>query len=164
MTDLHPNPPPSSATPGAAAEIELLAFRVGEQEYCVDIMSVREIRGWSRATPLPFSPPHVKGVINLRGTVLPVIDLAVRLGMPPIEGDERNVIMVVSINGQTAGLLVDAVSDILAVATSDLQPPPDLAADKDKACISALTLVENRLIRMLELQSVLPAHQTDSAA
>ena len=63
------------------------------------------------------------------GTVLPVIDLAVRLGMPPIEGDERNVIMVVSINGQTAGLLVDAVSDILAVATSDLQPPPDLAAD-----------------------------------
>ena len=70
MTDLHPNPPPASATPGATAEIELLAFRVGEQEYCVDIMSVREIRGWSRATPLPFAPGHVKGVINLRGTIL----------------------------------------------------------------------------------------------
>ena len=150
-------------TQNAAQEIELLAFRLGEQEYCVDIMSVREIRGWSRATPLPFSPGHVKGVINLRGTVLPVIDLAVRLGMPPIEGDERNVIIVVSVNGQTAGLLVDAVSDIL-VARADLQPPPDLTADKESNCISALTLVDNRLIRMLQLDTVLPTQQNDTAA
>lgn len=148
----------------SANEIELLAFRLGEQEYCVDIMSVREIRGWSRATPLPFSPGHVKGVINLRGTVLPVIDLAVRLGMAPIEGDERNVIIVVSVNGQTAGLLVDAVSDILSVARDDLQAPPDLTADKESNCISALTLVDNRLIRMLQLETVLPAQDADSAA
>ena len=65
---------------------ELLAFRLGDQEYCVDIMSVREIRGWTRATPLPFAPGHVKGVINLRGTILPVIDLAVRLGMDAVAG------------------------------------------------------------------------------
>lgn len=148
----------------AANEIELLAFRLGEQEYCVDIMSVREIRGWSKATPLPFSPDHVKGVINLRGTVLPVIDLAVRLGMPPIEGDERNVIIVVSVNGQTAGLLVDAVSDILSVDRNDLQAPPDLTADKESNCISALTLFDNRLIRMLQLETVLPTQQADSAA
>lgn len=148
----------------SANEIELLAFRLGEQEYCVDIMSVREIRGWSRATPLPFSPGHVKGVINLRGTVLPVIDLAVRLGMAPIDGDERNVIIVVSVNGQTAGLLVDAVSDILSVARDDLQAPPDLTADKESNCISALTLVDNRLIRMLHLETVLPAQDADNAA
>lgn len=148
----------------SATEIELLAFRLGEQEYCVDIMSVREIRGWSKATPLPFSPGHVKGVINLRGTVLPVVDLAVRLGMPPIEGNERNVIIVVSVHGQTAGLLVDAVSDILSVERSDLQSPPDLTADKESNCISALTLVGNRLIRMLQLETVLPAQQTESAA
>lgn len=148
----------------AANEIELLAFRLGEQEYCVDIMSVREIRGWSKATPLPFSPAHVKGVINLRGTVLPVIDLAVRLGMPPIEGDERNVIIVVSVDGQTAGLLVDAVSDILSVDRDDLQSPPDLTADKESNCISALTLVDSRLIRMLQLETVLPTQQAESAA
>lgn len=148
----------------AANEIELLAFRLGEQEYCVDIMSVREIRGWSKATPLPFSPAHVKGVINLRGTVLPVIDLAVRLGMSPIEGDERNVIIVVSVDGQTAGLLVDAVSDILSVDRDDLQSPPDLTADKESNCISALTLVDSRLIRMLQLETVLPAQQAESVA
>ena len=151
-------------TQTSVKEIELLAFRLGEQEYCVDIMSVREIRGWTRATPLPFSPDHVKGVINLRGTVLPVIDLSVRLGMAPVEGDERNVIIVVSVNGHTAGLLVDAVSDILSITPGDLQPPPDLTADKESNCISALTLVDNRLIRMLQLDTVLPTQQNDTAA
>ena len=99
---------------------ELLAFRLGDQEYCVDIMSVREIRGWTRATPLPFAPGHVKGVINLRGTILPVIDLAVRLGMAPVAGDDRNVIIVVAVNGHTVGLLVDAGltdHDLLAALT-----------------------------------------------
>lgn len=154
----------SEPTQNAVQEIELLAFRLGEQEYCVDIMSVREIRGWTKATPLPFSPDHVKGVINLRGTVLPVVDLAVRLGMPPVEGDERNVIIVVAVNGHTAGLLVDAVSDILSIAQSDLQPPPDLTADKESNCISALTLIDNRLIRVLQLDTVLPAQAVDAAA
>lgn len=147
----------------AAQEIELLAFRLGEQEYCLDIMSVREIRGWSSATPLPFSPAHVKGVINLRGTVLPVIDLAVRLGMPPVRADERNVIIVVSVNGHTAGLLVDAVSDILSIATDQMQPPPDLMGDLETNCISALTLVGNRLIRVLQLGAVLPARPAEAA-
>lgn len=148
---------------GAARETELLAFRLGEQEFCVDIMSVREIRGWTHATPLPFSPNHLKGVINLRGTVLPVIDLAVRLGMAPVAGDERNVIIVVSVNGHTAGLLVDAVSDILSIADSELQAPPDLGDDDKANCISALTLVDDRLIRLLDLNTVLPSAPVEAA-
>lgn len=155
--------PVTDQTPDQSQEIELLAFRLSEQEYCVDIMSVREIRGWTPATPLPFAPDHVKGVINLRGTVLPVIDLAVRLGMPPICGDERNVIIVVNFNGHTAGLLVDAVSDILALNRSQLQPPPDLSADKESSCISALTLIDNRLIRVLQLDSILPNIESEAA-
>lgn len=148
---------------GASHETELLAFRLGEQEFCLDIMSVREIRGWARATPLPFSPAHLKGVINLRGTVLPVIDLAVRLGMPPVDGHERNVIIVVSVNGHTAGLLVDAVSDILSIAEADLQPTPDLSHEKEGNCISALTLIDNRLIRLLDLSAVLPSDSVEAA-
>lgn len=146
-----------------ANEIELLAFRLGEQEYCLDIMSVREIRGWAKATPLPFSPPHVKGVINLRGTVLPVHDLAVRLGMSPAAESERNVIIVVDANGHTAGLLVDAVSDIVAVAPSALQNPPDIAQGETLNCIKYLTLIEGRLIRVLELSLVLPNGGTEAA-
>ncbi|AQS48170.1 chemotaxis protein CheW [Thioclava sp. JM3] len=146
-----------------AAEVELLSFRLGEEEYSVDIMSVREIRGWTRATPLPHAPTFVRGVINLRGTVLPVVDLSVRLGMEPVAGDARNVIIVVQVGGQTAGLLVDAVSDILALPRSEMQPPPDLNADISQRYISALTIVEGRMIRILDLTSVLPQEAIEAA-
>lgn len=146
-----------------SSEVELLSFRLAEEEYSVDIMSVREIRGWTRATPLPHAPAHVRGVINLRGTVLPVVDLSVRLGMAPVEGDARNVIIVVQIGTQTAGLLVDAVSDILALPRSELQTPPELAADTAHNFIEALTIVEGRMIRVLDLAAVLPDDAAEAA-
>jgi purine-binding chemotaxis protein CheW len=150
-------------TSQSTSEVELLSFRLAEEEYSVDIMSVREIRGWTRATPLPHAPAHVRGVINLRGTVLPVVDLSVRLGMPPVEGDARNVIIVVQVGSQTAGLLVDAVSDILALPRSELQTPPELAADTAHSFIEALTIVEGRMIRVLDLTAVLPDDSAEAA-
>ena len=105
-------------------------------------MSVREIRGWTPATSLPHSPAYVRGVINLRGAVLPVIDLASRLGLPTGELTDRNVIIVVNIDGRTVGLLVDAVSDILSIPEDELAPPPELAADAAQTFISALTIVD----------------------
>lgn len=144
--------------------VELLSFRLGDQEYCLDIMSVREIRGWSGATPLPFAPAHVKGVINLRGTVLPVIDLAVRLGMSPVRGDERNIIVVVQSGAVSAGFLVDAVSDILTIAASALQPPPEMIGDDlTGRFVRALTLVEGELVRVLDLPSLMPGERARSA-
>lgn len=145
------------------SDFELLSFRLGTQEYSVDIMSVREIRGWTRATPLPHSPAHVRGVINLRGTVLPVVDLSTRLGMAPVDGDARNVIIVVQVGGQSAGLLVDGVSDILSIPISELQPPPGLAAEGTAGCIAALTIVEGRMIRVLDLDAVLPQDPRETA-
>jgi purine-binding chemotaxis protein CheW len=145
------------------AEIELLSFRLAEQEYSVDIMSVREIRGWTRATPLPHAPAYVRGVINLRGTVLPVVDLSTRLGMAPVEGDARNVIIVVQVGSQTAGLLGDAVSDILALPQAELQTPPELAADTAHSFIRALTIVDGRMIRVLDLTAVLPENKAEAA-
>lgn len=146
-----------------SAEVELLSFRLADEEYSVDIMSVREIRGWTRATPLPHAPPHVRGVINLRGTVLPVVDLAVRLGMAPVPGDSRNVIIVVQVGSQTTGLLVNAVSDILSLPRSELQPPPDLLADEEQSFIEALTIVDGRMIRVLDLRAVLPDQSAEAA-
>ena len=77
-------------------QIELVSFRIGEQEFCVDIMAVREIRGWAPATPLPQTPPYMRGVINLRGAVLPILDLAVRLELPATEPSARSVIIVIA--------------------------------------------------------------------
>lgn len=142
---------------------ELLSFLVGGQDYCVDIMSVREIRGGARATPLPHSPHYMKGVINLRGTVLPIMDLSSRLDLDAETDSTRNVIIVVANGERTLGLMVDAVSDILAIREEDLQPPPDLPADSERSFVSALTIVENRMIRVLDLNAVLPPPGEEAA-
>lgn len=139
------------------SERELLSFRVGEQDFSMYISAVREIRSWSKATPLPHAQPYVRGVINLRGTVLPIIDLATRLGLPKLADNSRDVIIVVCQADHSVGLLVTAVSDILTLPPSAMQSPPEMATDTTPGFISALTIHENRMIRVLDLDAVLPA-------
>jgi purine-binding chemotaxis protein CheW len=142
---------------------ELISFRVGEQEFCVDIMSVREIRGWTPASPMPHSPPYVRGVINLRGAVLPVIDLAARLGLGVADATDRHVIIVARIGNRTVGLLVDAVSDILTVTDETIQPPPDVGCDMVKSTVKGLLAVDGRMISLISMDEVLPAGEAEAA-
>ncbi len=135
---------------------ELVAFRIGSQEFCVDIQAVREIRGWTPATPLPHSPDYVRGVINLRGAVLPVVDLAARLGLRTTEPSARHVIIVSRIGDQLVGLLVDAVSDILTVTEDTMQPTPDVAYDADGAFVKGLLPIDGRMISLVSLDRMLP--------
>lgn len=143
--------------------MELLTFRLADQEYALDIMSVREIRGWTQATTLPHAPPFIKGVINLRGTVLPVMDLAHRLGVEQSEQNDRNVIIVVMSEDTMTGLLVDAVSDIVTVTSDDLQPPPEMSTDPAEAVVCALTIFEDRMIRILDLPMTVAASEAAAA-
>ena len=142
---------------------ELLTFRLEDGEYSVDIMSVREIRSWSRATPLPHAPDYVSGVINLRGSVLPVLDLSLRLGNPAVEPSDRCVVIVVETNGRMVGLRVDAVSDIVSIPSDDMQPPPEISSRAGPRFIRALTIQDDRMIRILDLTAVLPAEMEDAA-
>ena len=135
---------------------ELIAFRIGEQEFCVDIISVREIRGFAAATPLPHAPDFVVGVINLRGTVLPIVDLAARLGFRPTEPTARSVVIVVRVDRQMVGLLVDAVSDIITVDDDLLQPTPDIASELARTFVRGVMAFEGRMISMIAVDSVLP--------
>ncbi|MBY5974102.1 chemotaxis protein CheW [Pseudooceanicola marinus] len=148
---------------GQNNDLELLTFRVADQEYSLDIMSVREIRGWTRTTPMPHAPDYMRGVINLRGTVLPVMDLARRLHLPSQETNDRNVIIVVNLNGTLTGLLVDAVSDIVAITEDDLQPPPDMSTDPQMSVVRSLTVIDDRMIRVLDLRAVVPAASDEVA-
>jgi purine-binding chemotaxis protein CheW len=142
---------------------ELIAFRIDGREFCVDIMQVRDIRGWTPATPLPHSPHYVRGVINLRGAVLPVVDLAARLGFKPSEPTVRHVIMVTQVEQQIVGLLVDAVSDILTVTEADIQPTPDLASELAKTFLRGVLAMDGRMISMIALDHVLPAREALAA-
>ena len=143
----------------AAASNELIAFRLGEQEFCVDIMSVRDIRGWTPTTPLPHSSDYVKGVINLRGAVLPVVDLAARLGFPPAEPSARHVIIITQVGNQTIGLLVDAVSDILTVNSGSIQATPNVASELARAFMKGVIAMEGRMISLIALDNVLTQNQ-----
>jgi purine-binding chemotaxis protein CheW len=143
--------------------IELMAFRIGAQEFCVDIESVREIRGWTPATALPHSPAFVRGVINLRGAVLPIVDLAARLGLPAIEANSRNVVIVAQIGRQIVGLLVDAVSEILTVADEAIQPTPDVASEIAKTFVRGVLAMQGRMISLIALDDLLPKSQRDAA-
>ncbi|HEY5225377.1 MAG TPA: chemotaxis protein CheW [Methylovirgula sp.] len=142
---------------------ELMAFRIGAQEFCVDIMAVREIRGFTPATPLPQSPSFVRGVINLRGAVLPIIDLSARLGFGTSETSARHVIMVVQVAHQAIGLLVDAVSDILTVSGEAVQPTPDVASEMAKSFVRGVLAIDGRMISLISLDNVLPALESEAA-
>ncbi|RYE64775.1 MAG: chemotaxis protein CheW [Oxalobacteraceae bacterium] len=146
-----------------AAVRELIAFRIGEQEFCVDIMAVREIRGWTPATPLPRAPGYMKGVINLRGAVLPIIDLGARFGLRTSEPSERHVIMVAHIGGRMVGLLVDAVSDIIQLTDEAVQPTPDVASEHVKTFVKGLFAIDGRMISLIELDRIVPETEAEAA-
>lgn len=142
---------------------ELISFIIGKQEFCVDIMSVREIRGWSPATPLPHSPVFVRGVINLRGAVLSIVDLATRLGLPSSEPSARHVIIVAQVGQQVAGLLVDAVTGILTVTAETIRPTPDVASEMARSFVKGVLAIDNRMITLITLDHVLPSPEQEAA-
>ncbi len=142
------------------AEIrELVTFCVVEQDFCIDIMLVREIRGWSPATVLPHSPEFVLGVINLRGSVVPIVDLSSRLGLSSSDPNDRHVIVIAVVGSQTVGFLVSAVSDIIGVNISEIQPTPEVVSDETRAFVEGVIVNDDRLLRIIDIESVLPKVQ-----
>ncbi|MEQ1707881.1 MAG: chemotaxis protein CheW [Terricaulis sp.] len=143
---------------------ELISFRIDDQEFCLDIMAVREIRGWTAATPLPHSPSYVRGVINLRGAVLPILDLKARLGLGLVEPSARSVIIVVHIGDRLVGLLVDAVSEILAAEKGSVQPTPNVGCETVSRFVRGILAIEGRMISWIALNDILPEQQEAEAA
>ncbi|HRD45227.1 MAG TPA: chemotaxis protein CheW [Caulobacter sp.] len=128
---------------------EVITLVVKDVEFCIDIKAVREIRGWTPATPIPHAPDYVKGVINLRGAVMPVVDLASRLGLGMTEPSSRHVIVVAQCAGRLAGLLVDGVSETFHASASQFQAPPAVCDPSGSAVVDAILPVEGRMISRL---------------
>lgn len=137
---------------------QLITFQLGEQVLGIDIMAIREIRAWSPATPLPNVPPYVRGVVNLRGVVLPVLDLRHRIGWGATEPTARHVIIVVRAGEQLQGLIVDAVNDIVAISPEDVQPLPEVGDGGAPSFLEGLVTIDDRMITVVALE-----HLVDSA-
>ncbi len=135
--------------------LQLVGFKIGEEEFAVDILKVQEIIKMIMMTKVPNTPEFVKGVINLRGRIIPVIDLRRRLGLKEKETDQDSRIIVVEIEENTIGFIVDEVSEVLRIPQSIIEPPPSMVGDVNANFITAVAKLENRLLILLDLEKIL---------
>ncbi len=154
----------SAATAAPPDTHQYLTFRLGQEEYGIEILRVQEIKGYSAITPIPNTPPHIKGVMNLRGTVVPVMDLRVRFGLAEGVLDRFTVVIVVTAGTRIVGLVVDAVSDVLDIEASDVVPPPEMGQYVDTSCLTGMAKSEDRLISLLAIDRVVGMDTLAAAA
>ncbi|WP_085906672.1 chemotaxis protein CheW [Kiloniella majae] len=152
-TDANSQNPNADGTELALAEDagqeQFITFTVGEQEYGVDIMSVREIKGWTETTLLPNTPDYMRGVLNLRGVIVPIFDLRCRFGLGETEATNLHVIVIIAVKDRMVGILVDTVSDILTVSTSDIRDVPKMETLIEEEYLSGLVTIEGRMVALL---------------
>lgn len=144
--------------------IEFISFSIGDDQYGVAIMSVREIKGWSGVTHLPKQPDYVRGVLNLRGVMVPIIDLRCRFGQGQTEATAMHVVIIVQIEDRLVGLLADRVLDIVSYEGSKIQPVPRMNGVGEGFFLSGLITIDDAMIALIDLQHLLNANIDVSAA
>jgi purine-binding chemotaxis protein CheW len=153
------------ASQGKSEElIQLVSFTIGDEEFGVDILKVQEINRMLAVTRVPNSPEYIDGVINLRGKVIPIIDLRRRFRMERKEHDKNTRIVVVELSGKVVGFVVDAVSEVLRIPKSVTEPPPPIVAGVDAEYITAVGKLEDRLLILLDLEKVLVTDEREALA
>ncbi len=134
---------------------QFLTFNLGDELYGVDILRVQEIKGYTAVTKIPNTPSHIKGVLNLRGTIVPIVELRTKFGMPTIEYTAFTVIIVVVVRDKVMGLVVDSVSDVLNIDKKDIQPPPKFGANVDVSFMNAIGKFGDKLVALLDMGRLL---------
>jgi purine-binding chemotaxis protein CheW len=146
---------PSGDPVGSSPSDQYLTFRLGEEEYGVPILAVHEIKGESAITPIPNAPAYLSGVMNLRGTIVPVVDLRVKFGLPEVEHSRFTVIILVVVGARIVGMVVDGVTDVRNFPTTEIQPVPEIAPHVDAGFVSGLARAGEKLFVLLDVAKVL---------
>ena len=152
---------PNASIAGAANGAQYLTFVCGGEEYGVEILRVQEIKGWDHVTRVPYAPPYVLGVMNLRGMIVPVIDLRIRLNLQQSNFDASTVVIVVRVQTsrgeKTVGIVVDAVSEVYSVPAESVKPIPDLGSIADGACVKSIATVDGKMVMLLDINELVAA-------
>ena len=148
--------------PGTTGLTQFISFAIGDDQYGVDIMAVREIKGWSQITQLPRQPDYMRGVLNLRGIMVPIIDLRCRFGQGMTEATPLHIVIVVQIGTRHVGLLADRVLDIVGFNASQVQPVPRVAQASHVDFLSGLVTIESGMIALIDLAHLLSVSISDS--
>ncbi|GAB3668716.1 chemotaxis protein CheW [Ramlibacter alkalitolerans] len=142
---------------------EYLTWRLGDEEYGVDIHTVQEIRCYEPPTRVPAAPPWIKGVVNLRGAIVPIADLRLKLGAQRAEYTPLTVVIVLSARGRLAGVVVDAVSEVIDLPTDAIRPPPGLAGEQGPDFVTGLATIDQRMLMLVDMGRLLGASLGDAA-
>ena len=134
---------------------QFLTFNLAEEFYGVDILKVQEIKGYTNVTKIPNTPDYLKGVLNLRGTIVPIVDLRMKFGMGVTEPTSFTVVVVVNVRNRVMGFLVDAVSDVLDLNAKEIQPPPDMGTTVDITFVAGIGNANDHLVTLLDIDRVL---------
>ena len=143
---------------------QFLTFNLGDELYGVDILRVQEIKGYTTVTKIPNTPPHIKGVLNLRGTIVPIVELRTKFGLPTIDYTAFTVIVVEVVRDKVMGLVVDSVSDVLNIDRKDIQPPPQFGAKVDVSFVNGIGKSGDKLVTLLEMDRLLAGGEVQELA
>ena len=144
-----------TARAAASTAGEFLTFRLGPEEYGIDILKVQEIRSYEQPTRIANSPPFVKGVVNLRGVIVPIIDLRVKLGCETVDYNSFTVVIVLNVRGRVVGAVVDSVSDVLELAQDSIKPSPEMTAAVDTSFITGISNVNERMLILMDIEALM---------
>ena len=134
---------------------EYLTFRLGEEEYGIDILKVQEIRGYEQPTRIANAPEFIKGVVNLRGTIVPIVDMRLRFNCSNVEYNAFTVVIILNLRSRVVGIVVDSVSDVMALAADAVRPAPDIESAIDSGCILGLGSVGERMLILLDIERLM---------
>jgi purine-binding chemotaxis protein CheW len=134
---------------------EYLTFTLGPEEYAIDILKVQEIRGYEQPTTIANAPPYLKGVINLRGTIVPIIDMRIKFGIGAVEYTTFTVVIVLNVGSRVVGIVVDSVSDVLAMRNEQVRPTPEFSAVVDADYITGLATMEERMLIVVDIERLM---------
>ncbi len=147
---------------------QYLTFMLAGEEYGVEILRVQEIKGWESATPIPNTPEHILGVLNLRGAVVPIIDLRMSFALDSIEYNATTVVIVVKMlhddQERTVGLVVDAVADVYRLENSEIQPPPDMGGSIETKFVRGLATIDEKMVILLEIDQLIDFSVVENAS
>ena len=159
ITDAHHSGKLAGAFEGshkpALAGGEFLTFRLGAEEYGIDILRVQEIRSYEAPTRIANAPPFIKGVVNLRGVIVPIVDLRLKLGCEAVDYNEFTVVIVLNVAGRVVGAVVDSVSDVLELSNDAVKPAPELASSVDTRFITGIGNVGDRMLNLMDIEAFL---------
>jgi purine-binding chemotaxis protein CheW len=134
---------------------EFLTFTLGSEEYGIDILKVQEIRGYEAVTKIANTPDFIKGVVNLRGTIVPIVDLRIKFNLGSVEYNQFTVVIILNVKGRVVGIVVDSVSDVIALTADQIRQPPEFAGELDSDYITGLGTLAERMLILVDIEKLM---------